>query len=71
MVKLRLHSAGAASLLHPNAAAALGAPGLTALLLPRIQAGMLGRLAWSAGRIAALGATTEFQHGLLGRVVWI
>src|SRR5213592_4402962 len=35
-VKLQLHSAGAASLLHPNAAAALGAPGLAALLLVQI-----------------------------------
>src|SRR2546422_11775261 len=35
-VKVRLHSAGAASLLHPNAAAALGTPGLAALLLPQI-----------------------------------
>src|SRR6266536_836870 len=32
-MKVQLHSAGAASLLHPNAAAALGAPGLAALLL--------------------------------------
>ena len=30
------HLAGGASLLHPNAAAALGAPGLAALLLPQI-----------------------------------
>jgi len=36
VVKLQLHSAGAASLLHPNAAAALGAPGLAALLLVQI-----------------------------------
>src|SRR5438477_627303 len=35
-VKLQLHSAGAASLLHPNAAAALGAPGLAVLLLAQI-----------------------------------
>src|SRR5712692_1026592 len=31
--EVRLHSAGDASLLHPNAAAALGAPGLAALLV--------------------------------------
>src|SRR6266851_3317040 len=31
--EVRLHSAGDASLLHPNAAAALGAPGLAALLI--------------------------------------
>ena len=36
MVKVQLHSAGAASLLHPNAAAALGTPGLAALLLVQI-----------------------------------
>jgi hypothetical protein len=34
VVKVRLHSAGAASLLHPNAGAALGTPDLAALLLP-------------------------------------
>jgi hypothetical protein len=33
-VQVRLHSAGTASLLHPNAAAALGTPGLAALFLP-------------------------------------
>src|SRR5436190_3387491 len=33
VVKLQLHSAGDASHLHPNAAAALGAPGLAALLI--------------------------------------
>src|ERR1700731_1137516 len=36
VVKVRLHSAGAASLLHPNAAAALGTPGRAALLLAQI-----------------------------------
>src|SRR5436309_13512820 len=34
--KSRRHSTGAASLLHPNAAAALGTPRLAALLLPQI-----------------------------------
>ena len=36
VVKVRLHSAGAASRLHPNAGAALGTPGLAALLLVQI-----------------------------------
>jgi hypothetical protein len=36
VVKVRLHSNGDASLLHPNAGAALGTPGLAALLLPQI-----------------------------------
>jgi hypothetical protein len=36
VVKVRLHSNGDASPLHPNAGAALGAPDLAALLLPQI-----------------------------------
>jgi hypothetical protein len=57
VVKLRLHSAGDAS-------------PLTALLLPQIFPiipDILGRRALSAGRLAALGATPEFHHGLLGQ----
>ena len=37
MVKVWLHSTGDASPLHPNAAAALGAPALAALLLRQIR----------------------------------
>ena len=92
-MKLQLHSAGAASLLHPNAAAALGTPGLAALLLVQIlpvlhptvhkthggdpalrssrrfAGGPHGAdcAPWGGGgRIAALGATLDFHHGLLG-----
>src|SRR5216683_4195191 len=36
VVQLHLHSSGAASRLHANAAAALGTPGPAALLLPQI-----------------------------------
>jgi hypothetical protein len=52
VVKLQLHSAGDAS-------------PLTALLLLQILLDILGRRALSAGRLAALGATLDFHHGLL------
>src|SRR6266567_2558073 len=91
-MKVQPHSAGAASLLHPNAAAALGAPGLAALLLvqilpvlhptvhnahggdPVLRSSRRSRgphgedcAPWGGGgRIAALAATLDFHHGLLG-----
>jgi hypothetical protein len=38
---------------------------LTALLLPQILPYILGRRALSSGRLARLGATRRFHHGLL------
>jgi hypothetical protein len=52
-MKVRLHSAGAASR-------------LAALLLAQILPGILTRRALPSGRIATLGATPDFRHGLLG-----
>src|SRR5437762_13977845 len=59
----RRHSTGAASLLHPNAAAALGTPRLAALLLPQIWPDLLGRRALRSGRIAGLVARRDLHHG--------
>src|SRR5947208_2597096 len=79
MVNVWLHSTSDASPRHPNAAAALGAPAPAALLLlqilpvlpphranharrgPRFSVGR----ALPAGRLARLGATPDFHHGLL------
>src|SRR5213078_467076 len=65
VVQLHLHSSGAASLLHPNTAAALGTPALAALLLPHILPVCSVVAPCPAGRIAALGATMDLHHGLL------
>ena len=76
--QLHLHSNGDASLLHPNAGAALGTPGLAALLLAQIlpvfsvvapcqPAGVpsaAAALGWSTGRLAVLGAMMELHHEL-------
>ena len=51
MVQVRLHSTGAASR-------------LAALLNARILADILASRALRSGRIAGLGATTDFHHGL-------
>jgi hypothetical protein len=54
VVKVWLHSTGDAS---PRAA----------LLLPQILPDILGRRALPAGRLACLGATPDFHHGLLAK----
>ena len=53
MVKVWLHSTGDAS-------------ALAALLRPQIRAGILGCRALPPRRLARLGATPDFHHGLLG-----
>src|SRR5207244_1128803 len=56
----------------PNAAAALGTPfgrrciPADCVAPPSNIPDILGRHALSAGRLAALGATPDFHHGLLG-----
>src|SRR5712691_5529659 len=73
VVKVWLHSTGDASPSHPNAAAALGAPALAALLLPQIlpvTPGILGGRAIPPLRLARLGATPDFHHGLLVQSRW-
>ena len=65
VVEVRLHSAGAASRHHPNAAAALGTPG-SGCVAPRSHIpDMLARRALPAGRITGLGAAPDLHHGLL------
>src|SRR5438552_563745 len=82
VVKLRLHSAGDhPRSTPPRRKTRGGGPGLTALLLPQIfpifsvvaplRRGPHGAdcAPWggSSGRLAALGATPDFHHGLLRR----
>jgi len=52
VVQVSLHSTDAASR-------------LAALLNARILPDILAFRAWRSGRIASLGATTDFHHGLL------
>src|SRR5580704_3860097 len=61
VVKVQLHSAGAASLLHPNAAAALGTRGRAALLLAQILP-VFSLVAPCPGRTRHLSAEPSVQR---------
>jgi hypothetical protein len=63
VVEVRLHSAGAASRLHPNAAAALGTPAQAAWLL--VQIFPIFSLV-PAAPITGLGVAPDCRHGLSG-----
>jgi len=51
---------------HRAGKRAAGTPALAALLRPQIRPGILGCRALPARRLARLGATPDFHHGLLG-----
>ena len=66
MVKVHLHSANVASLLHPSARAALGTPRLAALLNAQIRPGNLAFRALRSGRVVR-HSPSRYDDGLAPR----